>query len=402
MSETCRLCGEAHLEHVLDLGEVPLANALLASADEPFKRFPLGLSVCDDCGLAQLTHEVRGTELFQKDYPYFSGTSRHFREHFRWIARKNFLNLLVDDDTVCDVGCNDGTLLDYYRERGCRTAGFEPSSIHAEIASGKGHDVRNTFLSTASAGDYADAYRLIHCHNVLAHVDDLLDFLRAVKTLLAPGGTFVVEAPYARHLVDGLQFDQIYHEHKCYFTLKTLSFALESCGLFSYNVFRTPVHGGSLLLLARQEPADGGSPALDYLDGQEKLDLVNYPVFYQGLRPRLDVLERSLRNLLAKHQSEGRRVIGFGAPAKATTLLNVLGVSDQLDSIVDHTPAKQGKFVPGTGLEIRDPKMLDARAGGVDFLVLAWNWFDEILHRSEDLRTVGARFINPLPFPRVV
>lgn len=404
----CRSCGAAPLAPVLSLGQTPLANALrdanALTAPEP--TFPLDLAVCPRCSLVQITAEVPPADLF-RDYVYFSSFSDTMLKHAAALARQLIQSeRLSRDSLVIEAASNDGYLLKNYQGAGVQVLGIEPARNVAKVAVERhGIPTRAEFFGR----DYArqltqEGYRadVFHAHNVLAHVPDLNGFVAGIRTLLKPSGVAVIEAPYVKDMLDGCEFDTIYHEHLCYFSLTALDACFRRHDLVIRDVELVPIHGGSLRLFA--SPAEGVesvSERVTSLIAEEAAWGVNTFEPYRAFAERVAAIKKGLRDLLTKLKADGKRIAAYGASAKGSTLLNFCGIgSETLDFIVDRSTVKQGKFTPGTRLQIHSPdKLLEEQPDYT--LLLTWNFADEILRQQEEYRARGGKFILPVPLPRV-
>jgi SAM-dependent methyltransferase len=402
----CRACGSSALSPVVSLGVTPLANALLTreKLDEPEAKYPLSLAFCADCSLVQITQTVPPEVLFS-DYPYFSSFSDTMVRSVGDLARR-----LVDtrglggDSLVLEVASNDGYLLQHYKQAGVPVLGIEPAANVAAAALAKGVPTRSVFFGreTAAAlkaeGIAAD---VIHANNVLAHVPDLNGVVAGMATVLKPGGVIVIEAPYLRDMIEKVEFDTIYHEHLCYFSISALTPLFARHGLTLADVERLPIHGGSLrLFFAKGNPPV--SPAVVALAAEEKALGMLERAYYDDFARRIDRLRDELTALLRKLKAEGKSVAAYGASAKGSTLLNVFGIgADLLDFVADRSTVKQGRFTPGSHLPIVAPEeLLNRRPDYV--LLLSWNFADEILAQQAAYRELGGRFIIPVPQPQIV
>jgi hypothetical protein len=410
----------------LELGPQPLANSFprspAAFADEP--RFPLGAAVCRDCFLMQ-TPDVIDPELLFRDYIYRTGTSAAMSEHFRQYAKSVVAaQKLGPRDLVVEIASNDGTLLRHFRELGVRTLGIEPARNLAAEARAAGIETLDRFFDVRLADEVRRSYgpaSAVLASNVLAHVDDPVAFLEAACLLASgkvrggPGvapagdGRVWIEVPSVRELLEGLEYDTIYHEHLACFSATSLARACADAGLEVLGIERVAVHGGSLRLCARPEAiaAPGQrvirvpSSLLDRLAEEREAGLgkvETYRRFAERAKQHREKLLEFLRGL----KSEGRTIAAYGAPAKSSTLLNWCGIgTDLIDFTVDRNPAKVGRFTPGVHLPILPVEaLLERRPDCV--LVLAWNLAAEILEQQAEYARRGGRFVLPLPEPRVV
>jgi len=403
----CRSCGATPLHSVLDLGDQPLANRLRTeeqlAEDEP--RFPLHLTLCLACGLAQLTHSVPPQELFT-DYPYFSSVIPSLVGHARSIALRLVAERgLGPDSLVMELASNDGYLLQHYRDAGVPVLGVDPAANIAAAAEARGIPTRCAFFGRDVARELvAEGHRpdVLHANNVLAHVPDLNGFVAGIATLIGEHGRLVAESPYVKDLLDQVEFDTIYHEHLCYFSLTALDRLMERHGLVIEDVERLAIHGGSVrLFVAAASVAERGPRVLELLEeerGWGARDREPYERFAQRVRE----LGHELVGLLDDLRAGGSTLAAYGAAAKGSTLLNTFGIGrERLSYIADASPHKQGRYAPGTGLPIVPPeRLLEDRPGYV--LLLAWNFADEIVAQQRAYREAGGRFILPVPAPRVV
>jgi SAM-dependent methyltransferase len=404
----CRSCGGGALVPVLSLGETPLANALRDAGDPiaPEETFPLDLTLCPYCALVQITAEVPPDDLF-RDYVYFSSFSdtmlRHAAELARQIIRAENLS---PDSLVVEAASNDGYLLKNYAAAGVRVLGIEPARNVARVAVERhGIPTREEFFGR----DYAarlvgEGYRadVFHAHNVLAHVPDLNGFVAGVRSLLKPTGVAVIEVPYVKDMLDHCEFDTIYHEHLCYFSLTALDRCFDRHGLVTRDVVRVPIHGGSLrLYVAPAERDTAVSQRVTDLRAEEAAWGADTFEPYRTFAERVTEIKNGLLALLARLKSGGKRIAAYGASAKGSTLLNFCGIGPEtLDFVVDRSTVKQGKLTPGTRLKIHAPdKLLEEMPDYT--LLLTWNFVDEILRQQSEYRNRGGRFILPVPTPRV-
>jgi SAM-dependent methyltransferase len=418
-SISCRSCGSADLRVILSLGRTPLANALLTIEQlaEPEETYPLDLVFCHACTLVQITETVPPEKLF-REYFYLSSFSDTMLRHAEEIARRLIESRsLSGESLVVEVASNDGYLLQYYKQSGVPVLGVEPATNIARIAEKeRGIPTVCDFFGAELAARLADEGRradVIHANNVLAHVADLNGVVNGFRLLLRNGGVAVVEVPYIKEMLDRCEFDTIYHEHLCYFSLTALDRLFRRHGLNIRDVERLPIHGGTLRIFAERDDEgqtasgegkadDGRSSNVRHLLEEEARWGVREAEFYLGFGTKVERLRRDLLTLLNRLKAEGKRIAVYGASAKGSTLLNYFGIGrETLDFVVDRSTVKQGYYTPGTHLPIHAPdELLKEMPDYV--LLLTWNFADEILEQQAEYRRRGGRFIIPIPEVRLI
>ncbi len=390
---------------VLSLGETALANEFVEAAQrgQPQDRFPLTVHLCRGCGHAQLLDIVDPVRLF-RDYVYVSSTSPVFVEHFRRYAAAMQDRLrLAPGAQVVDIGSNDGVLLRQFKQLGLEVLGIDPARAIAQEATRQGIQTLPEFFSPELAQRLrAQGWRpsLICANNVFAHADDLHGITEGVAHLLAPDGVFVFEVSYLLDVVDKGLFDTIYHEHVSYHSVKPLVAFFARHGLELIDASRVDSHGGSLRGMAQRV----GGPRRREARVQELTELeasrgLQGPEAFGRFAARLDALKRELGDLVRGLKAQGKRLAGFGAPAKATTLMSFFELGPELiDYLMDDSPLKQGLFTPGSHIPVVASSALDDPARRPDYaLILAWNFADSIIQRHRRFVEAGGHFIVPLP-----
>lgn len=403
----CRVCGSDRLTRFLELGPQPLANAFLdeKGLKEDEEKFPLDLYVCDECSHVQLLDVVSKETLFSH-YLYFSTVSTTIPAHFASLAAEIAARHTVRGDMVVEVGSNDGVLLSAFEGTGLRTLGVEPASNVAKVARQRGVATMNRFFTPETAAMIArdlGKAKVIIGNNVIGHIDDLAGVMTAVKGLLTEDGVFIFEVPYLVDLLEKNEFDTVYHEHLSYFAVRPAQTMLERSGLKLIDVKRQQVHGGTIRLYATHiESATQPAPAVqEHVQLEETLGLATHAP-YEAFAKRVQELRDTLIKLIADAKANGKRIAGYGAPAKGNTLLNYCGIgANDLDFIQDSTAAKQGLYTPGMHIPVVPPADFQANAPDIA-LMLAWNYQEEILGKEQAFRTNGGKFIVPIPMPRIV
>lgn len=407
--QACRLCA-APLERVwVDLGASPLANHYLRpeELDGPEAFYPLAPKVCGRCFLVQLPEFEAPARIFE-DYAYFTSFSGSMLAHAERFADEAATRLgLGSRSQVVEIASNDGYLLQYFAKKGIPVLGVEPAANVAEAAKAKGIPTRVEFFGDASAGRMvAEGIRadLLCGNNVFAHVPDLDGFVAGMKRVLAPRGVVTLEFPHLLRMVEDHQFDSIYHEHFSYFSLHTARAALARHGLVVFDVEEVATHGGSLRMWAAhaEDATKVVSDRVGALEKREAAAGLTDLAGYVGFATDVAASKRALLRFLLDARESGKQVVGYGAPAKAATLLNHCGIrSDLVSYLVDRSPHKAGRFLPGVRIPIHPPEML--RETRPDYvLLMPWNLKAELEAQLSHVKEWGGRLVVPVPRPVVL
>lgn len=404
---TCRLCDATLTRSVIDLGHQPFANDLrpTAEAARQAPKLPLHALVCEACWLVQLAETAAPDDLFA-DYPYQSSYSTSWLEHVESFAAWAHDALGIDAGaSVVEIGSNDGCLLERFVARGATVVGVDPAGNLSDVAAARGvptivdffgHDVAVRMVEDGIRPD------LVVANNVFAHVPDVRDFVAGLGVLADAGATVSIEVPHLLSLVDGLAFDTVYHEHVSYFSLASASRALATAGLEVVDVHLVPTHGGSMRLLVRSEGAAAVSDAVGRLAAEESARGVESAGLYEDVAARVTGCTAGLRAFLDDARTRGDLVLGYGAAAKATVLLNAVGATtDDVGAVADRNPLKVGRYVPGVGVPIIDDAEI-ARRRPRYVLVFPWNIEHELARQLADVTGWGGELVVAVPQMRTI
>ena len=372
---------------------------------EPF--YPLHAHICTNCWLMQLDEFASPEEIFAQEYAYFSSYSDSWLKHAEQYAGMMVERFGFDKNSlVVEIASNDGYLLQWFVKKSIPVLGIEPAGNVAEAALQKGVRSEVVFFGENTAryvaGHYGKANLLIG-NNVLAHVPDINDFVKGMKTLLAPDGVITMEFPHLQRLIEENQFDTIYHEHFSYLSFTAVNRIFAHHGLQMFDVQELPTHGGSLRIFARHAE-DVSKQVSDnvtaLLDQERELGMTSVE-FYAAFEEKVKETKRKLIDFLIQAKREGKIVVGYGAPGKGNTLLNYCGIrTDFLDYTVDRSPHKQGNYLPGTRIPVYHPdKIRETRPDYV--LILPWNLRKEIMEQMAHVREWGGQFVVPIPEVKV-
>ncbi len=405
----CRYCDTLLGKPFLDLGEKhPLANSLPRPEDlsKPAFTCPLQLIKCTHCHLVQLAHAVPADLMF-KDYLYVSSTTKTFRDHFAVYAQtvKGKLSH-VENPIAVDIGSNDGLLVSCYMNEGMRAVGVDPAENLARQANAEGRPTMNSYFDENCVHEIIQKHGKAHvvsANNVFAHIDDIQSVCRNVFNLLDDAGFFVIEFPYLVTMLDEMFFDMIYHEHVSYIGVTALDYLMKKYGAKIFDIQKVNSHGGSLRVFIGKQNGPFQTQAIvsELLDLEKQKGCLQNEV-YEKFAARVLNFKKNLNDMLKKLRSDGKKIFGYGAPAKATTIINFCELTPrEIDWIVDDNPLKQGRYVPGGNIPIVNSAYLEKNPPDY-VLIFAWNFAKEIIGKLGALQKQGVQFIIPLPEPRVV
>ena len=399
----CRMCGYHDLQPVLDLGHQPPSNSLLTPSqlEEPETHYPLLMLLCIQCGLAQLAYVVPKEILFGTSYPYDTSASRTLSEHLAAMAQALITRFgLGANDLAVDIGSNVGVLPEAFTSGGTRGLGVEPAGNMAAKAKAQGIETLNAFFTPKLARDVVSTHgraSVITATNVFAHIDDLDSIAEGVRELLSPSGCFVIEAQYFLDLIEHFEYDQIYHEHYSYMSVKPMTLFFKRHGLEVFDVEHVSTHGGSLRVFVGFPDAHAVGAAVGMYLRKEEVAGLQEPGQLSGFAQKVADSRDNMMERLVALKAQGKRVAGIGAPAKASTLLNYCKISTNLiEFVTDAAPSKIGLYIPGMHVPVLAESALLERQPDYGIL-MAWNIKEELMSKFAPFEKRGGVFLVPIP-----
>ncbi len=402
--KNCRICNSKNLFQILDLGVSPLADLFIKNPRIKEKKFPLVVSVCKSCFLVQLMHDVDDTLLFGNNYAFHTGGSPSSIPYFEKYANDVLEKYPKEAKSfTLEIASNDGTLLEHFQKAGCRILGVDPAKNVVDIANNRNIETLPYFFNSNIAKKLSEEKGkagIIIANNVIAHVSDPKDFINGIKQMLSKNGVAIIECQYFPFLLFNNQFDNVYHEHRSFFSLSPLNKLIKKAGLKIIDVEEHDTQGGSIrfFLTHSNSKRKVKKSVAEVLKNEKEIGLFKIET-YVGMESRVNYTRNKLISILKDLKKDGYSIAGYGASAKSTTLLNYCGIdSSYLDYIFDKTPYKFGLFTPGThipvvGVEEKRPDF---------YLLLVWNYTYGILQREQKFRKNGGKFILAIPTPRIV
>lgn len=394
----CRVCDQSDFSLVLDLGMQPWGNHFLKEEElgkEPL--YPLRVVYCHHCSTAQLDYTVKKEVMFS-DHTYLSGITQTLSHHFKDLAIEVDQRFFKDqkEKRALDIGSNDGTQLKHYQDLGYDVLGVESSKQTADLANQQGIQTLHAFFNEKTADQIHQKFDVINAAGVFFHLEELHSVTQGIKKALKEKGVFVVQFMYMKNIIERGSFDQVYHEHLLYYTLKTLQTLLNRHGLSLFDAYLSPIHGGSMMGFVTHK--ERSCPKTDRLKELEKIEeetKSNDLSTYLRLQKSTEALKEKTLSDLLKYKKENKTLYGFGAPVKGNTLLNYFGIDRSLlDFMVEKNPLRKGLYTPGTHIPIYLEK--DIEKPPHVYFVLAWNFKDEILKNNQSLIQKGTKFYFPL------
>ncbi len=406
----CRFCESELTDVFIDLINSPASNSFLTKEqlNEPEAFYPLKVFTCRNCFLVQIDEYKKSDDIFDDEYVYYSSYSKTALQHAKNYVEKMIARFGFNEQSqVIEIASNDGYLLQYFKERNVPVLGIEPTGNTAEVSRGKGIENISEFFGTELASKLVADNRkadLLLGNNVLAHVPDIVDFVRGMKMALKDKGIITMEFPHLMQLVDNNQFDTIYHEHFSYLSFYTVKKIFKAQGLEMFDVEEVPVHGGSLRIYARHEN-DESKPISDnvkaLLDKEFSKGMTTLE-YYNNFQKASFNIKLQFTDFLIKQKREGKKVAGYGAAAKGNTLLNYCGIkSDLIDFVVDANPYKQNKWLPGSHIPVVNEETIKKEKPDY-IIILPWNLKEEVMKQLDYIMEWNGQFVIPIPHVHVL
>lgn len=403
---SCRVCQNKSLVRFFDLGKQPPANWLLKNPNEKEEFYPLSLSFCQNCSLVQLNETVDPKKLFSK-YVWVTGTAKATREYAEVFCKELITRTpSATGGYVLDVGSNDGTFLQPFLREGFKVLGVDPAENIVKTANDKGIETLCRFFSAQTAQEIVEKYgkaKMVFARNVLPHVANTRDFTDGLSICLADDGILAVEVHYGGKILEELHYDSIYHEHLCYFTLKTLEHLLKDFGLYVFDIMESPISGGSIVVYASKNKEKEKSEKVKAYYALEESKGLNSLQSWQEFAKRSYLHRDKFKTLLKELSDKGELIVGYGASARSSTLLNFCQIdSSIIKYIADQNPLKQGLFTAGSHIPIENPEKIFAsdntnRKLPTVVVILAWNFAKEIMDVLRDKYGYKGKVVMPLP-----
>ncbi len=401
--QNCRICKSKKLINFVNLGDMPLADLFLKTPNSPEHKFPLNVKVCGNCFLVQLVNDVNSELLFSQDYAFYTGGSPSSIKYFEDYANSVMKRFPRESKKfIVEVASNDGTLLKPFIKKGYNVLGIDPAKNVVEEANGMGVPTIADFFNKKTAAEIASDKKagIIIANNVVAHVEDLYDFIEGVKLLLDENGVFIFECQYFPYLLFNNQFDNVYHEHRSFFSLHPLVKLLKMFELEAFDVEEHDTQGGSIrVFVSHKSKRKIEKRFIDSLINEKEIGITNIDT-YLGFQARVDYIKIKLLKILDELKKNNKTIAGYGASAKSSTLLNYCGIGTKyLNYIVDKTPYKYGLYSPGMHIPVISPEQEKIKPDY--YLLLVWNYADKIIEREKVFIGKGGKFIIPIPTPSI-
>lgn len=400
---SCRICESKSIKEFLDLGDQPYANSLLKHPDEKEKFYPLSLSYCLNCSLVQLNHTAAPKELFS-NYLWVTATSSTARNYAKEFCNNVIARIKNSKESyILEIASNDGTFLLPFIKKGYRVLGVDPAQNIVNVANSNGIPTECEFFGISSARRIKKKFgmtKAIIARNVLPHVANAHDFVKGISMCLEDDGLLILEVHYAKKIFQELHYDSIYHEHLCYFTIKSMEKLLNLYNFFIEDIETSPISGGSLVIYLRKNKVKESPAVKDYKSAEREIKLDTYKSWL-NFAGRVKKHKEKLLSILNKNKN--KTIVGYGASARSSTLLNYCGIgTKQILTIADQNPLKQGLYTAGTHIQIKSPDDVMKKNPHV-VVILAWNFKNEIMKILKDKYKYTGNYIVPLPNnPKVI